>query len=224
MSSFWEFAGSYWWLVFPLGAVTGGWVSGIAKYNERRRRDKIEMLRIKHGAKAVETEARQVTEHEIDRALTTHDDINRRWFEYEIDVARLIEYPMMTDTREPLTVQFHEAKVLADDLRPADRDELRDPPRLAEYTKAVRAYRMAFEVAEREAQRRRQSDFTAAERAALDRARKLITVAVDEAATPAERQNAYRRARQELDGLIVLPHVATESLESRIAGALEAGP
>ena len=41
------------------------------------------------------------------------------------------------------------------------------------------------------------------------------------AATPAERQAACRKARQELDGLIDIPDVAAAQIEQRIAGELE---
>ena len=217
------FVASYWWLVFPIGAVAGGWAGGIAKYNERRRRDKIEMMRIKYAAQTAQVEAKRATDKQIDRVLAAHNDVNERWFAYETDIVTIIDYPLMIDMREPRTIEFHKAKVVADDLRPSDREELRDPDALAEYTDAVRAYRLAFEVAEQEARRRRQQDFTDTERSSLQRARKLLTVAGDEAATAAERQNAYRRARQELDGLIVLPQSAIAELEGRIAGALESG-
>lgn len=223
MDAFWEFAGSYWWLVFIFGGAVGGWAKGVASYNERRRKDKIEMLRIKHGSNNAALEEARVTGKRIDRALAAHDDINNRWFKYETDVLKLIEFPMMTDMREPLTVAFHEAKVIADDLRPDDRKALRDPGLLERFENAVRDFRLAFDIAEREAQRLAQRGFSEPERGALERARKLINIAADDAATAAERQNAYRRARKELDGLIVLPKPATESIETRIAGALESG-
>ena len=38
------------------------------------------------------------------------------------------------------------------------------------------------------------------------------------AATPQERQNAYARARTELDGILVLPAATRASIERRIAG------
>ena len=44
----------------------------------------------------------------------------------------------------------------------------------------------------------------------------------DDAATPQERQNAYAKARNELDGLVVLPAVTRASIERRIAGEIEA--
>ena len=131
----------------------------------------------------------------MQRVLGAHDEVTRRWFEYETDLTKLIDFPMMTDMREPLTVDFHRAKVAADALRPDDPAELRQPAVYSEFRDAVHAERVAFDVAEREATRRRRSDFSEAEQDSLARARKLINVAVDSAATPAaERQGAYRRA------------------------------
>lgn len=51
-----------------------------------------------------------------------------------------------------------------------------------------------------------------------------MTIAIDDAATAAERQTAYRRARHELDGLIVLPDATVTSLEEKVAGALGTRP
>ena len=221
--NFWGFISGYWWLVFPIGGVVGGWVGGVAKYNEKRRSDKIEMLRLKQGAKTAELHAAAESETRVQRVLGAHDEVTRRWFEYETDLTKLIDFPMMTDMREPLTVDFHRAKVAADALRPDDPAELRQPAVYSEFRDAVHAERVAFDVAEREATRRRRSDFSEAEQDSLARARKLINVAVDSAATPAERQGAYRRARTELDGLIVVPPAASAAMERRIAGVLEAG-
>ena len=59
----WEFIGSYWWLVFPIGGAFGGAIGGFLKnarkWDERRRRDKIELARIKYGARAAEAERRR---------------------------------------------------------------------------------------------------------------------------------------------------------------------
>jgi len=45
-------------------------------------------------------------------------------------------------------------------------------------------------------------------------------VSADTAATPQERERAYRLARRELDGLIVLPERARAALERGISGEL----
>ncbi|WP_245673008.1 hypothetical protein [Aldersonia kunmingensis] len=223
MGPVFEFAGTYWWLIFPIGGVVGGWAGRVATYNERRRRDKIELERVRAAAKSEQLKLTRATKAQVDKVLATHDSLNQRWFDYEVDLATIIDYPLMTDLREPLTLEFHRTKLAADDLRPDDASELFDIDRYSEYRDAVHAYALAFDAAEREAKRRKQSHFNPVERAALERARKLVMVAMDEAATPAERQSAYRKARRELDGLIALPEVSTLRLEQRIAGALEAG-
>jgi hypothetical protein len=47
-------------------------------------------------------------------------------------------------------------------------------------------------------------------------------VASDESATHDERRSAYAKARNELDGLVVLPAIARASIERRIVGEIEA--
>jgi hypothetical protein len=49
-------------------------------------------------------------------------------------------------------------------------------------------------------------------------------VAIDQAATPAERQIAYKRVREELDGLISLSDGAIDRLEKQVALELTMGP
>ncbi|AZG46467.1 hypothetical protein [Gordonia insulae] len=214
---------SYWWLIFPIGGVVGGWAARVASYNEKRRKDKIELARIKASAQTEQLRITQTSKAAITKVLARHEDVNARWFGYELDLATLIQYPMMTDLREPLTLAFHRAKVRADDLRPTDTDELLDPAVFAEYRDAVGEYATSFDAAEREARRRKQGDFSPVERERLERARRLVAVAADDAATPAERQAAYRKARAELDGLIAVPPAASQQLEGRIAAALEPG-
>ncbi|GEK78947.1 hypothetical protein [Agrococcus baldri] len=227
-----RFAGSYWWLIFIVGPVVGGWIGGVAKYNERRRRDRIELERVRRApmapvegapARDAQSDARAEQadrDRQIDRILADHDEVDRRWLDFELDVAKLIDYPLMTDMREPLTQTFHRAKRVADGLRPEAPAELRAPEALERYREAVRDYEVAFEAAVREAKRRAQSGFSAAERSRLETAQRLMALAESEASTPAERQSAYKQARKELDGLIALPDATTRDIEHRIAGEL----
>ena len=78
----------------------------------------------------------------------------------------------------------------------------------------------AFNIAEAEAKRRRRTDFSETGQQRIARAENLLRVASDSAATPQERQNAYDRARRELDGLIVLPAATQASIERAISGEL----
>lgn len=227
MENIWGF----WWLIFPLSGIIGGWIKGAQKWDEKRRRDKLELARIQYGQTGQQAvpppapaAAAGVSTGEIDRLLAEHTETERRWLDYELDVAKLIDFPVMTDMREPVTVDFHRAKQEVDRLRPDDPTELRDPALLARYRDAVREFTLAFEIAEREARRRRSADFSPEERQSLERAKKLLALAEDSAATQAERQSAYKRATRELQGLIVLPRPTTDALEQRIAGALGAAP
>jgi hypothetical protein len=220
VDSVFNFVGHNWWLVFPLSALLANWARSWGRASERRHRRKVELYRLKNHQAEVEQAGRD----EVQALIDAHDAVNRRWLDYELDVGKLIDFPVMTDVREPLTVAFLRAKREADGLRPADPGQLTTSARLTEYRAAVRGYELAFDVAEREARRLKDSNFTGPERERLATARKLLRIASDGAATPAERQTAYKRARRELDGLIVLPEATVASLEEKIAGMLDAGP
>ena len=141
---------------------------------------------------------------QLERLFASHDEVTARWLEYELDVAKIIAFPAMSDGRQPLTAAFLRAKRIADGLRPASAKARLTKEQLAEYRNAVADFEVAFDVAERDARRLKDSSFTEVERKRLDTAKQLLTVAIDQAATPAERQLAYRRVREELDGLISL--------------------
>jgi hypothetical protein len=214
-----DFVGSYWWLVFPVSGVFAAWGKSWSRANERRHQRKVELYTLRHQGE----QARQARAGEVEAVIAAHDAVNRKWLDYELDVGKLIDFPMMTDVREPLTVAFLRAKREADALRPAGPDSL-DASDFAAYRSAVNDYDVALQVAEAEARRLRDTAFTGPERQRLARARKLISLALDNAASAAERQTAYRRARRELDGLIVLPETAVASLEAKVARALDEGP
>ena len=219
MESLFEFLSDKWWLVFPLAAFTGHWANSWRKASERRHQRRVELYKLRNQYLAAE----QASTAEVEALMATHDATNRRWLDYELDVGKLIDFPLMTDVREPLTVAFLRAKREADGQRPNTAADITSPARLEAYRQAVNSFAVALDVAEREARRIRDSKFTGPERERLATARKLLMIAENHAATPAERQAAYKRARRELDGLIVLPDVTVAALEERIAPGLESG-
>lgn len=155
------------------------------------------------------------------RSIEQHDRTDTRWLDYEIEVAKLLDFPLMTDMRDPLTQRFHRAKLRADFMRPADAGDFVDDRDAArEYLDAVQEYATAFDIAEAEAIRLRRTGFSDDEQARLARAQRLLRVAADTAATPQERDRAYQLARRELDGLVVLPERARAALERGISGEL----
>ena len=156
------------------------------------------------------------------RVIDEHGRTDARWLEYELDVAKLLDFPLMTDMRDPLTIGFHKAKLRADFLRPVKAEDLlHDREAAARYQSAVEDYVTAFTVAEAEAMRRRRSDFSPEGRQRIARAQSLLRVAADPAAAPQERQKAFDLARKELDGLIVLPSTTQAGIERGISGQLE---
>lgn len=241
MQEFWSFVGPYWWLIFPIMGMAGGaakaWEQGAKRRHERR----LEMLRMKGEIKAAQIAARgQVQPGKrlgpqavgapasaspndlLTRLFAEHDEITARWLEYELDVGKLIAFPAMSDGRQPLTAAFLRAKKVADALRPASADAGVSEKQVAEYLDAVGNYAVAFEIAEKDARRLRDSTFTEAERKRLNRAQQLLKVAVDDSATQSERNVAYKRVREELDGLILLSDEAVQVLENQVAREISA--
>ncbi|WP_322410583.1 hypothetical protein [Microbacterium invictum] len=237
----------FWWLIFPIGAALGGAVKSFDRLSERRHRRRLEMLHAKAELRAgtvpavrsgrataqdtgretgadADAAASGSADTPLTRLLAIHDDVTARWLDYELDVAKLIAFPAMSDGRQPLTAAFLRAKRVADRLRPPSASARLSPEQLREYREAVTDYEVAFDLAERDARRVKDANFSAEERKRLDTAQQLLTVAIDEAATPAERQLAYRRVREELDGLLLLSDDAIEVLEKKVAHELPARP
>lgn len=235
MEPVFQFLGNFWWLIFPLMGVIG-WVGSAWERGARHRhKRRLEIIRAKSELKAAQTAARTspvpVTGGEasrgggrprshadqLEKLFDAHDAITGRWLEYELDVAKLIAFPNMSDGRQPLTAAFLRAKKVADGLRPESAKAKISKDALAEYRAAVTDYEVAFDVAERDARRAKDSSFSPTEKKRLDTAKQLLTVAIDQAATPAERHLAYRRVRDELDGLILLSDDAIEVLEKKVS-------
>ena len=248
MEPLFQFLGSYWWLVFPLMGVMGGVGSAWERGARRRHKRRLEVLHAKAELKAAQAgtrapavgaaalppittatasstrgEAPTTQGTQLERLFAAHDAVTARWLDYELDVAKIIAFPAMSDGRQPLTAAFLRAKRVADGLRPASGKARLSKDQLTEYRNAVADYEVAFDVAERDARRLKDSSFTTVERKRLDTAKQLLTIAIDEAATPAERQVAYRRVREELDGLISLSDEAIEVLEAKVSLELTTG-
>ncbi|CAI7644954.1 unnamed protein product [Penicillium discolor] len=206
---FWNFAGDYWWLVFPIMGMAGGVAKAWERGSKRRHERRLEALRMKAQVKTAEIEARAAARQAkhggptvvdttasvapddlLARLFAEHDEITARWLDYELDVAKLIAFPAMSDGRQPLTAAFLRAKKTADALRPAAADAKLTEQQIAEYLQAVGDY----------------------------------AVAVDESATQSERNIAYKRVREELDGLILLSDEAVTVLEKQVAKELPSAP
>jgi hypothetical protein len=233
VEAFWTWAGTYWWLVFPafgmLSAAGNAWTKNAKRRHQQRLeviKAKAELTAAKRGigaAAASEASAPADTlPQQVDDLRAVHDEVVKRWLDYELDVAKLIAFPSMSDGRDPLTAGFLRAKKVADRARPAEGAKP-TAEQVTEYRRAVTEFEVAFDLAEHEARRVRDSGFSEPERKRLQTASRLLAVATDEAATPAERHVAYQRVREEIDGLIALSDEAVEVLEKKVARELPAG-
>jgi hypothetical protein len=115
--------------------MIGGGIRAVAAANDRRAERRLEKYRIKQQTKIAVAEASgrakvdEVTSRrELTKLLGHHDRIDARWLDYEMDVAKLLDFPMMTDMRQPLTVAFHKSRSPGDRRRRHRRP--RDPTRL----------------------------------------------------------------------------------------------
>lgn len=207
-------------LLVILVPLVGVLVAGMKAFSAARRNRPDEAPTVA-AAPAAEAKSHAARWQSIVRAVREHDRTDTRWLDYEMDIAKLLDFPLMTDMANPLTERFHRAKLRAGLLRPADAGDLLDNGEAASsYLEAVTDYVTAFDIAEAEAIRRRRGDFAAADQQRIGRAQSMLRVAADSAATPQERERAYHLAGRELDGLIVLPEAVRATIERGIAGEL----
>ena len=89
----------------------------------------------------------------LPRLVAAHDAIDARWMEYETDPARLIAFPVMSDGRQPLTAAFLAQRAEAVRLRPTGAKVRVTPAQYSAYRDAVRRLERAFDAAEQEAWR-----------------------------------------------------------------------
>lgn len=98
MNPFFDFLSHYWWLVFPLSGLAGGLARSWSRASEQWHRRRVELYRLQNHA----AQAEQASQAEVLRPQEAHDAVNRRWLDYELDVGKLIDFPAMSDVREPL--------------------------------------------------------------------------------------------------------------------------
>jgi hypothetical protein len=85
------------------------------------------------------------------RVFAAHDAVNSRFLDYQTDPEKVIAYPVLSDPRHPATLAFLQAQREAQWLRPASAQVKIAPPDYIAYREAVRKLEAAFEAAERAA-------------------------------------------------------------------------
>lgn len=146
--------------------------------------------------------------------VAKHREIRSSWASYELDASKLLDFPLMTDMREPSTIALHKALKLALSLEPKDIQSMKFiDAATSPFSKAVNDLDVAFHTAESEARRVVWGRFSNEERKRLATAKNLLNIAMDSAASPSERQMAYKRVFKEIEGLIHIPEQTLLALE-----------
>jgi hypothetical protein len=132
---------------------------------------------------------------------------------YEMDLAKQIDYPMMTDVTEPTVGKY------VREMRQAQEKEraLATKPLLADaerFSNTVTCLKISYEAAVRKAERVRWSSFSVAEQRRLKDARIALDVIQDSSTTAEQRNAQYKRISKLLDGLIVLTEPVRQSLSA----------
>lgn len=155
--------------------------------------------------------------------MDNHNRIRAEWMSYETDLLKIIDYPMLTDMSEPVTVELHKALKNANMHSPKGMKGLdRIPFANSEYAVAVAELDTAWQVAESKAKLANWNSFTQDEQKRLQRAKDLLNLAMNSGATSSERQVSYKAAMKTLKGLINAPAKTILAIEENIRLAVAA--
>lgn len=143
--------------------------------------------------------------------------------QFECDPLAVLHLPALTDVTVPSTARFVDAFAQAQAL---DTDTEPPPAHRAQFATAVDQAWRAWQAARDAAERIRLARVPAPERATVQRAIKLLTIARD-SDHDAERITAYAKARAELakldrSGTLRLPPAAAAALDTAARGQLPA--
>lgn len=156
--------------------------------------------------------------HEIEQVAATG------WTAADADLAVLLAAPVLRDFSDPVTAAARQAFDALRDLSRPQAPRKASRVDVAAYRGVVEVFADAVARAVANAETVGVSRLDAGGQRRVERARRLLAIALDQAATPSERQVAYRRARAELNGLMVIPQAAAERIEAAIRASSTMAP
>ena len=158
-----------------------------------------------------------------EQAQRTHDDLNNRWHAYETNLQDILANPLMRNLEDPTVAEAVRAMGRADALRTKTPPRVRnrsDMDDAINYITAVNDYELAFNAAQRKAETHQLDDFATEERKKIQRARDLLTLALDTTgASSHERQTAYKQVLKLIAEVrLSVPQEAIDNLELQAVG------
>lgn len=146
-------------------------------------------------------------------------EVKKEWLEYEMDLVKVLEYPAVTNMSFPATSDFHKAMRHVNVLMPSGIPASTTPINVL--SEAVLDLEHKFAVMISEAKRSKWSSFSDDERVSLRTAQNLLSIAVNAASSPNERQIAYKRLIREVEGILVFPEEGILELEALVSLEIE---
>ncbi|MFG2195951.1 DUF2786 domain-containing protein [Streptomyces sp. NPDC048639] len=158
-------------------------------------------------ARAGSAAQREATGFDRRRAIEAeHDAVREAYGSYVIDALAVLDRPALDDVTVPRTADFLRAMDAAEDARRGGD--------LDAYRAAVSTLKLAWRAADEHARRTGTGHLSPRESGAVTKARALLERAVDGGGGEHERRAAYAKARELLDGVLVLPRQAVARLET----------
>lgn len=209
MSWMWQVGGAVLLLAVAAGLAFGGYVLW-KKFSTIRRSALTEQA---HAASLIKS------------AIATLDAVVTVSASYETDLAKQIDFPMMTDVTDPAVSAYLKDMRKALNLKSlataGGRPSLESASLFAD---AVHALEISFNGAEAKAERVRWSSFSEDEKRRLKDAQTALAVIYDASTTPEQRNAQYRRITKLLEGLVNITAPALRELSVLVPMlVLEAG-
>ncbi|MEU4932065.1 hypothetical protein AB0G54_37120 [Streptomyces yokosukanensis] len=136
-----------------------------------------------------------------------HNEVRDAYAAYVCDILAVLDRPALDDVQVPQTAAFLHAMDAADHASRGDD--------LDAYRQAVSELKTAWRAADEHARKTGTRHLPDRERTAIGKARALFEKALDQRGSEHERRAAYAKARELLDGVLVIPRQAAAELEDR---------
>lgn len=140
--------------------------------------------------------------------MKTLTDIETEWFATQKDIVQLLKYPLLSDMNEPLVKEFHTRLSFAKSLSVKRLNN--------DFVLAVSNLGTSWNSLVHEAHKVEMLKFSEDERKKIILAKKLMDIALNAASTPSERQSAYKKAMEQLQGLVVIPKSAIMAIDQAV--------
>jgi hypothetical protein len=142
-----------------------------------------------------------------------------RWFEYEIDILKMLDAPLLVDHSCDQTAEFIRAMTAAKDLKESvsfytDKSAEQEVAK-SEFVEAVTQMEMKFNAAENHALARGMATFNESEQRKMILSRQQFVMSADTSASEHERDQAFKQAVKNLEGVLrIKPEARVKMLES----------